>query len=90
MPLKQEIKLDWHYLAICRCLAGVVLGALSPRDVLNTSVQYSLSRVWHVGNAVMQARIQHQSPIQAVIQCQNGKLLCVGEVSENPVKRFKI
>ena len=62
-----------------RCMAG--LSFISDwKDVKEKFILNSLSRTWRLGNAVLQARHGKKSPVDSILQHENGKLLITGKV----------
>ena len=43
-------------------------------------ILYSLSRTWRLGNTVLRARHDKVSPVDRILQHENGKLLITGKV----------
>ena len=62
------------------CVAGLAGAPLTAEDIQQNTVKFSMSRAWHLGNAVKLARKQKQCPVHAAIESQNGKLLISGKV----------
>ena len=50
------------------------------KDVKEKFILYSLSRTWHLGKAVLRARDDKESPVDSILQHENGKLLITGKV----------
>ncbi|XP_066282728.1 uncharacterized protein [Branchiostoma lanceolatum] len=77
--------LENHFRAVCvamGCSAGVSFAPLTAPQVRSTCVQYSLSRAWRLGHAALHAYKSGTSPVQAVLQQENGRLLAMGKVSD--------
>ena len=49
-------------------------------DIKDKFALYSLSRTRRLGNAVLRARHNKESPVQSILQHENGKLLITGKV----------
>ena len=49
-------------------------------DVKDKCVLYSFSRSWRLGNTVLRARHNKASPVDSILQHENGKLLFTGKV----------
>ncbi|KAL3860781.1 hypothetical protein ACJMK2_010851 [Sinanodonta woodiana] len=64
------------------CSAAVVLSFLNKEDLMNKTVKYSLSRAWRIGSSVLKARMRNESPVNAIIKQEKGKLLIVGKISD--------
>eukprot|EP00058_Branchiostoma_floridae_P018947 XP_002604436.1 hypothetical protein BRAFLDRAFT_79264 [Branchiostoma floridae] len=76
--------LENHFRAVCvemGCMAGVVFNLLTASEVRSTCILYSQSRAWRLGHTVLRAYKNGISPIQAVLQQENGRLLATGKVS---------
>ena len=67
------------------CSGGVVLSHFNQDQVLNYTVQHSLSFAWRTGNTIMEARTAGTSAVEEIIKFTNGKLLINGKLSD--VKR---
>eukprot|EP00794_Sanderia_malayensis_P007001 gene7000-7786_t len=63
------------------CTAGLAL-TFSIDDLIDKSPLYTLSRAWHIGNAIMTARKEHKDPVNALIEQQNAAILIIGKVVE--------
>lgn len=70
------------------CAAGLALSPLTAEDIRKNSVQFSLSRAYRLGHAVKLAQKEKRSPVQALLQSQNGKLLISGKVCVIKCKRI--
>ncbi|XP_077864278.1 uncharacterized protein LOC100376245 [Saccoglossus kowalevskii] len=68
------------------CQAGLCFGSYSKSDIMDYSVKYTFSRVWRLGQAVLQARRDRTDPIQAILQWENGKTLIVGKIADVKTK----
>ena len=62
-----------------RCMAGLSF-IFDWKDVREKFVLNSLSRTWRLGNAVLRARHNKVSPVDSILQHENGKLLITGKV----------
>ncbi|XP_035686688.1 uncharacterized protein LOC118422924 [Branchiostoma floridae] len=74
--------LENHFRTVCvnmGCSAGVAFAPLTAAQVRSSCIQYSLSRAWRLGHAVLHAYKNGISPIQAVLQQENGRLLATGK-----------
>lgn len=49
-------------------------------DVKDKCALYSLSRTWRLGNTVLRARHNKASPVDSILQHENGRLLVTGKV----------
>lgn len=63
------------------CMAGLSF-ICDWKDVKTNFILYSLSRTWRLGNAVLLARRGKQSPVDSILQHENGKLLIIGKVAD--------
>ncbi len=61
-------------------MAGFAI-ALSIEDVCKHCPQYTLSRAWRIGDAVLSARARHLDPVQALVERENTTVLIVGKVN---------
>ena len=48
------------------------------KDVQEKCALHTLSRTWRLGNTVLRARHNKASPVESILQHENGKLLIVG------------
>lgn len=64
------------------CSGAIVLSYLRKDEVLNCTVQHSLSHAWRIGDAVLKARTQGMSPVRAVMKVENGKLIIYGKITD--------
>ncbi|KAI8481502.1 hypothetical protein Bbelb_407950 [Branchiostoma belcheri] len=77
--------LENHFRAVCvemGCSAGVSFAPLTAGQVRSSCIQYSLSRAWHLGHAVLQAYKNGTSPVCAALEQERGRLLATGKVSD--------
>ena len=62
------------------CMAGLSF-IFDWKDVTEEKfILYSLSRTWRLGNTVHRARHDKVSPVDRILQHENGKLLITGKV----------
>lgn len=52
----------------------------SGKEVRQTHVKYTLSRIWRLGREILQARKEKLSPVEAILEHEGGKLLFKGKV----------
>ena len=64
------------------CTAGIVLTHFTQEQIMKYTVQHSTSYAWRIGNAVIEARRDNISPVDALIKLTNGKLLINGKLSD--------
>ena len=62
-----------------RCMAGLSF-IVCWKDVKEKFILNSLSRTWRLGKAVLRARHNKESPVDSILQHENGKLLITGKV----------
>ncbi|XP_035686666.1 uncharacterized protein LOC118422916 [Branchiostoma floridae] len=77
--------LENHFRTVCvnmGCSAGVAFAPLTAAQVRSSCIQYSLSRAWRLGHAVLHAYKNSISPIHAILQQESGRLLATGKVSD--------
>jgi DUF917 family protein/N-methylhydantoinase A/oxoprolinase/acetone carboxylase beta subunit len=63
-------------------MAALALPPLSGTETRNSVVQYSYTRAWRIGKAVMEARAAKADPIAAFVEQVDGRLLFQGKVSD--------
>ncbi|XP_052818306.1 uncharacterized protein LOC128244331 [Mya arenaria] len=74
-------RLENHFRNVCvemGCSGGVVMSHLKKDEVEKYAVKHTISHAWRIGDTVLRARAAHVSPIQAVLQAENGKFLLYG------------
>ncbi|XP_053401722.1 uncharacterized protein LOC123549025 [Mercenaria mercenaria] len=64
------------------CSGGMVLSHFDKDRVLSSTVQYSTSHAWRIGDTVLRARSENRSTVDAVINSENGKLLIYGKITD--------
>ena len=64
------------------CTGGVVLSHFNQDQVMNYTVQHSLSYAWRIGNTIMESRRERTSAVDAMIKFTNGRLLISGKLSD--------
>ncbi len=62
------------------CTAGFALPPLTGRQVNEWGVKYTVSQVWRLGEAVMQARADKRDPVAAILERERGRLLFKGKI----------
>lgn len=62
-----------------RCMAGLSF-IVNWTDIKDKFALYSLSRTRLLGNTVLRARHKKESPVESILQHENGKLLITGKV----------
>nr|XP_006811539.1 PREDICTED: uncharacterized protein LOC100375797 [Saccoglossus kowalevskii] len=62
------------------CKGALSCCTFNKEDIMSHSVKYSISRAWRLGQAVIHAKSIKADPIQAILKCENGKLLINGKV----------
>ena len=67
------------------CSAGVVLSHFNKDQILKSTVQYSTSHAWRIGDTVLRARAKNTSVVDEVVKAENGKIIIYGKISD--VKR---
>ena len=68
----------YHHLLLS-CMVGFAF-VLDWKDVQEKCALHTLSRTWRLGNTVLRARHNKASPVDSILQHENGKLLIVGKV----------
>lgn len=63
------------------CMAGLSF-IFGWKDVKEKFILNSLSRTWRLGNAVLRARHNKESPVDSILQHENGKLLITGKIAD--------
>lgn len=64
------------------CMAGLSF-IFDWKDVTEEKfILYSLSRTWRLGNTVLRARHDKVSPVDRILQHENGKLLITGKIAD--------
>lgn len=63
------------------CMAGLSL-VFSWNDIKDKCALYSLSRTWRLGNTVLRARHSKTSPVDSILQHENGRLLVTGKIAD--------
>ena len=58
------------------------------KDVQEKCALHTLSRTWRLGNTVLRARHNKASPVDSILQHENGNLLIVGKVRSFPLPSF--
>ncbi|XP_067652722.1 uncharacterized protein [Haliotis asinina] len=64
------------------CAAGLSLSPLNKPTIMEKTVLYSVSHVWSVGNAVLRARVEKTSPIEAILKAERSFHILTGKISE--------
>ncbi|XP_045192722.2 uncharacterized protein LOC123549023 [Mercenaria mercenaria] len=64
------------------CTGGVVMSYFDKDQVLSSTVQYSTSHAWRIGDTVLRARAEKRSTVDAVVKSENGKLLVYGKITD--------
>lgn len=68
-------------------MAGLAF-VLDWKDIKGKCALYTLSRSWRLGNAVLRARLNKASPVDSILQHENGKLLTTGKVRGKGLNLF--
>ena len=76
MFLVQTVQVVFHY----RISAAVATGVMSYDEMMSKAVLLTMSQAWQLGRAVLRARANHTSVIQAIVDMQHGLTLMVGKV----------
>lgn len=63
------------------CMVGFTF-VLDWKDVQQKSALYTVSRTWRLGNTVLRARHNKASPVNSILQHENGKLLMIGKIAD--------
>lgn len=63
------------------CMAGLSF-VFHWKDVKQKCALYTLSRTWRLGNTVLRARHNKTSPIDSILQHENGRLLASGKIAD--------
>lgn len=63
------------------CMAGLSF-IVNWTDIKDKFALYSLSRTRRLGNAVLRARHNKESPVESILQHENGKLLITGKIAD--------
>ncbi|XP_022808013.1 uncharacterized protein LOC111345029 [Stylophora pistillata] len=63
------------------CMVGFTF-VLDWKDVQEKCALHTLSRTWRLGNTVLRARHNKASPVDSILQHENGKLLIVGKIAD--------
>ncbi|XP_046585160.1 uncharacterized protein LOC124292157 [Haliotis rubra] len=64
------------------CAAGLSLSPLNKSTIMEKTALYSVSHVWSVGNAVLKARVQKKSPIEAILKAERSVHILTGKIRE--------
>ncbi|ESO90858.1 hypothetical protein LOTGIDRAFT_122683 [Lottia gigantea] len=64
------------------CSGGLVLAPMKTSDVMKKTVLHSVSRAWRMGNAVLRARLEKMSPINAILKEESAHHLITGKVRD--------
>ncbi|XP_041376762.1 uncharacterized protein LOC121389227 [Gigantopelta aegis] len=64
------------------CSAGLTLTPLTKSDVMTTCVQHSVSRAWRLGNAILKARLEKKSPVDAILATETAIHVLTGKISD--------
>ncbi|XP_050418266.2 uncharacterized protein LOC126831681 isoform X1 [Patella vulgata] len=64
------------------CSGGLVLSALRKHEVYTKTILYSVSHAWRLGNAILRARLEKISPIDAILAEENSKHIMTGKVQD--------
>lgn len=64
------------------CSGGMVLSHFKKEQIETSTVHFSLSRAWRIGDTVLRARAENQSAVDAVIKAVNGKMLIYGKIND--------
>ncbi|XP_041376421.1 uncharacterized protein LOC121388940 [Gigantopelta aegis] len=64
------------------CSAGLTLTPLTKSDVMTKCVQHSVSRAWRLGNAILKARLEKKSPVDAILATETAIHVLTGKISD--------
>ncbi|KAK6165489.1 hypothetical protein SNE40_022408 [Patella caerulea] len=64
------------------CSGGLVLSGLRKHEVYTKTILYSVSHAWWLGNAILRARLEKTSPIDAILAEENSKHIMTGKVQD--------
>ena len=64
------------------CTAGIVLSYINAKQVLDYTIQHSLSYAWRIGRTILEARRQNKSAVEEMMKCTNGRLLINGKLTD--------
>ncbi|XP_071082483.1 uncharacterized protein [Haliotis cracherodii] len=64
------------------CSAGVSFNPLPKPVLMDMTVLYSVSHVWKVGDAVLKARIEKTSPIEAILKAETSVHIITGKIRD--------
>lgn len=64
------------------CSGGTVLSHFNKVQITSSTVHYSLSHAWRIGDTVLRARAENKSTVEAIVKSENGKMLLYGKVSD--------
>ena len=64
------------------CSAGLTLTPLTKSDVMTRCVQHTVSRAWRLGNAILKARLEKKSPLDAILTIETAIHVLTGKISD--------
>lgn len=67
-------------LVFSRCSASLAEKPIAGKDLEKKLIPHSISRAWHLGQAVLKANMNKTCPLQAILEHNNGKLLYKAKV----------
>jgi len=67
-------------IAAMSCDGGIVGPVLSKEFLLQYGAKYTMSRIWRLGRAIVEARQKKLNPLKVIEEKENGKLIFVGKV----------
>lgn len=62
--------------------AGLSVAPVKSGDVMTSTVIRSFSRVWRIGECILQARRNKLCPLSALVAAESGKVLLIGKISD--------
>ena len=64
------------------CCGGLALSPLTVSDVTTKCTQHSVSGAWRLGNAILKARLEKKSPIDAILAIETAIHVLTGKISD--------
>ncbi|XP_041376475.1 uncharacterized protein LOC121388978 [Gigantopelta aegis] len=64
------------------CCAAVTFTPMTKSDVMTKCAQHSISRAWRLGNAILKARLEKKSPVDAILATETAIHVLTGKISD--------